>query len=78
MDKKILITYCSSWGYLARATSLVDRIKAELKVEKVEIVEGRAGIFLVEVDGVEIFHNKKEQMKYPDEMDVIERIRKVL
>jgi len=56
----------------------VDRIKAELKVDNIEIVEGRAGIFLVEVDGVEIFHNKKEQMKYPDEMDVIERIRKVL
>ena len=63
---------------MSRATSLVDRIKSELKVENVELVEGRAGIFLVEVDGVEIFHNKKEQMKYPDEMDVVERIRKVL
>jgi len=32
----------------------------------------------VEVDGVEIFHNKKEQVKYPDEADVIERIRNVI
>ena len=56
----------------------MDRIKSELKIENVEIVEGRAGIFLVEMDGKEIFHNKKEQMKYPEEMDVIERIRKVL
>lgn len=63
---------------MERATSLVDRIKVELKTNNVEIVEGRAGIFLVEVDGEEIFHNKKEQMKYPDEMEVIERIRKVL
>ena len=56
----------------------MDRIKVELKTNNVEMVEGRAGIFLVEVDGKEIFHNKKEQMKYPDEMEVIERIRKVL
>ena len=78
MDKKILITYCSSWGYFERASSLDARIKEELNVQNTELVEGRAGIFLVEVDGKEIFHNKKEQMKYPDEMDVIERIRKVL
>ena len=63
---------------MSRATSLVDRIKSELNVQNIELVEGRAGIFLVEVDGKEIFHNKKEEMKYPDEMEVVERIRKVL
>lgn len=78
MDKKILITYCSSWGYFERASSLEAKIKRELNVQNIELVEGRAGIFLVEVDGEEIFHNKKEQMKYPDEMDVIERLRKVV
>jgi len=78
MDKKILITYCTSWGYFSRASSLEARIKFELGVQNVETVEGRPGIFLVEVDGVEIFHNKKEQVKYPDEADVIERIRNVI
>lgn len=78
MDKKILITYCSSWGYFERASSLEARIKEDLNVQNIELVEGRAGIFLVEVDGEEIFHNKKEEMKYPDELDVIERIRKAL
>lgn len=63
---------------MSRATSLVDKIKAELKFENVEIVEGRAGIFLVELNGKEIFHNKKEQMKNPDEAEIIERIRKEL
>ena len=56
----------------------MDRIKVELKTENVEMVDGRPGIFLVEVGGVEIFHNKKEHVKYPDEADVIERIRKAL
>ena len=77
MDKKILITYCSSWGYFERASSLEAKIKTELNSQNIEIVEGRAGIFLVEVDGKEIFHNKKEAVKYPDEMDIIERIKKV-
>jgi predicted Rdx family selenoprotein len=54
------------------------RIKEELQVNNIDIVDGRPGIFLVEVDGKEIFHNKKEQVKYPDEADVIDRIRKVL
>lgn len=78
MVKKILITYCSSWGYFERASSLEAKIKQTLNFQNIELVEGRAGIFLVEVDGLEIFHNKKEEMKYPDEMDVIERLRKVL
>ena len=56
----------------------MDKIKAELKFENVEIVEGRAGIFLVEVDGKAIFHNKKEQSKGPEEAEIIERIRKAL
>jgi len=43
----------------------------------VELVDGRPGIFLVEVNGKEIFHNKKENVKYPDDMDVIERIKKL-
>lgn len=47
-------------------------------MNNIDIVDGRPGIFLVEVDGKEIFHNKKEQVKYPDEADVIDRIRKVL
>lgn len=42
-----------------------------------ELSDGRPGIFLVEVDGKEVFHNKKELVKYPDEMDVIERIKKM-
>ena len=56
----------------------MDKIKAELNFENVEIEEGRAGIFLVEVDGKEIFHNKKEQTRNPEESEIIERIRKAL
>lgn len=77
MDKKILITYCNSWGYRDRAASLADRIKNELGIQNIELTDGRPGIFLVEVDGKEVFHNKKELVKYPDEMDVIERIKKM-
>lgn len=77
MEKKVLITYCNSWGYRGRAASLAAKIKEELGIKDVELVDGRPGIFLVEVDGKEIFHNKKEMVKYPDEMDVIERIKKM-
>ncbi|MCD4714419.1 MAG: hypothetical protein K8R73_14145 [Clostridiales bacterium] len=52
-------------------------MKRELGIKDVELSDGRPGIFLVEVNGKEVFHNKKELVKYPDEMDVIERIKKM-
>ena len=51
------------------------RILKEIENTTVETVESSGGILVVEVNGKEIFHNKKEGVKYGDEDDIIKRIK---
>ncbi len=39
-----------------------------------ELIQSSGGIFTVTVDGSEVFNNKKENVKFPDEEKVVRRI----
>lgn len=72
--KKITITYCGSWGYEEKASSLGVKIKKEIEDAFVDFHKSSGGIFIVSVNGHEIFNNKKENVKFPVEEEVIQRI----
>ncbi len=75
MDKRIKITYCGAWGYKAKASSLEVQLKNVFLDAKIDLIESSGGIFIVEVNDKPIFNNKEEGVKFPDEADVIDRIR---
>ncbi|MBM7561209.1 putative Rdx family selenoprotein [Fusibacter tunisiensis] len=54
------------------------RIKATFENAEVELVKSSGGIFTVAYDGAEIFNNFKENVRHPDELDILERLKKVL
>ena len=74
MEKKVNITYCGSWGYVDKASSLEAKINTEIEGASVELVQSSGGIFTVSVNGNEIFNNKKETVKFPIEEEVIRKI----
>ena len=74
MTKEINITYCGSWGYQDKASSLEAKINKEIHGASVELIKSSGGIFTVSVDGHEVFNNKKENVKFPVEEEVIRRI----
>lgn len=76
MSKEINITYCGSWGYLDKATSLEAKIKEEFEAADVKLVKSSGGIFTVAVNGKEIFNNKNENVKFPGEEEIISEIQK--
>ena len=41
-----------------------------------ELIKGKSGIFDVEVDGTRVFSKHAEGDRFPDEGEVVERIRK--
>jgi len=66
------ITYCVTWGYLPRATSLAAEIRKSRQAE-VKLNKGSGGQFEVVVDGTLIF-SKKAVGRFPEMDEVLSKI----
>ena len=69
---KITITYCVSWNYLPRASSLAAEISETLGLEA-ELAKGSGGVFDVKADDAVIF-SKHDEGRFPDNVEVIEAL----
>ena len=55
------------------AVSLAEKLKTSLKLET-DLIEGRNGIFDVEIDG-ELVYSKNETGEFPDEESLVQKIK---
>ena len=73
---KITIEYCGAWNYLPRATSLVEKIKVDLNLSA-EMIKSAGGVFEITMDG-DLIHSKRNTGAFPEESDIINKIKKRL
>ncbi len=73
---KITVEYCAVWNYLPKATSLVEKIKEELNLSA-GLIKSGGGVFEIAVDG-ELIYSKRKTNLFPEEGEIIDKIRKRL
>lgn len=79
MKKKISIEYCTSWGYLARAVALSEKVLNEhkLNIADLTIIPSQGGVFEIRVEDMLLF-SKTELGRFPEDGEAEEIIRNAL
>jgi predicted Rdx family selenoprotein len=74
-QKTIKITYCSECGLLADALNLMNLIQSGFGIP-VELKEGHAGIFEINMNGKVIYNNNNSATMVPTEAEVLDILTK--
>ena len=74
---KVEIKYCTSWGYLPKATSMAALLKDKYELEDVNLVPSSGGAFEVSLDG-KLIYSKLKTGRFPEEKELTDAIDKAL
>ncbi len=71
---KVVITYCSKWNYLPRASSLEAELSTNFNAE-ITLNAGTDGVYDVVIDDILVF-SKKDVGRFPEEGEIVQIIQK--
>jgi selenoprotein W-related protein len=71
--KSVKIVYCRPCGYLNRALDLAKDILSYFEDAKVELEQGKNGIFDIYLDGNRIF-SRYEEKRFPENEEILKKI----
>ncbi len=71
--KIVKIVYCRPCGYLDRALNLTRDILSYFEDTKVELEQGKNGIFDVYIDGNKIF-SRYEEKRFPENEEILKKL----
>ncbi len=71
MSNKVVIEYCTGWGYLARAVALTRNILTDHgnKIEELNLVPSTGGVLEVTLND-ELIFSKKQEDRYPEKREI--------